>query len=271
MAVQMARIAEVPPQANPLQAAIRFENVVKTFRTRRGNVTALEDISFALNENEFVTIVGPSGCGKTTVLKIIAGLVSPSAGRVEVFGKLLDGPRPDVGLVFQSPLLLKWRSILDNVLLPVEILHRNRREYEGRARELLRIAGIEEFAAMRPSELSGGMQQRAAICRALVYDPTLLLMDEPFGALDALSRDVMNAELMRIWSKYKKTTVLITHSIPEAVFLADRVLVMSARPGRVVGDVPIDLPRPRHPRVRRTPEFLAHLEIIHRHLGIEYG
>jgi NitT/TauT family transport system ATP-binding protein len=252
-------------------AAVRVRNVDKVYRTRSGSVKALERLGFDVRQNEFLTVVGPSGCGKSTILKIIAGLSPASAGHVEVFGKIVDAPRPDVGMVFQAPMLLKWRSILDNVLLPIEILRRSRREYEPRARELLRLAGIEDFAAMRPRELSGGMQQRAAICRALVYDPTLLLMDEPFGALDAISRDIMNVELMRIWSEQKKTTVLITHSIQEAVFLADRVLVMSGRPGSVVAELPIDLPRPRHPRVRRTPEFIEHVETIHRHLGVEYG
>jgi NitT/TauT family transport system ATP-binding protein len=273
MPVAAAMLSVVPETAAgaPEPPAVRVKNVEKVYRTRRGSVKALENLDFAIRRSEFLTVVGPSGCGKSTVLKIIAGLTAASGGQVEVFGKIVDAPRPDVGMVFQAPMLLKWRSILDNVLLPIEILRRSRREYEPRARELLRLAGIEDFAKMRPRELSGGMQQRAAICRALVYDPTLLLMDEPFGALDAISRDVMNVELMRIWSEQQKTTVLITHSIQEAVFLADRVLVMSGRPGSVIAEVPIDLPRPRHPKVRRTPEFIEHVEIIHRHLGVEYG
>jgi NitT/TauT family transport system ATP-binding protein len=268
-----AGIALVPraEAAAPSVTAISAQSIGKSYRTRSGVVEALAGLSFDVRQNEFLTVVGPSGCGKSTILKIIAGLLAPSSGRVEVLGKVVDGPRPDVGMVFQGPMLLKWRSILDNVLLPVEILRRSRREYEPRAMDLLRLAGIGDFAHMRPRELSGGMQQRAAICRALVYDPTLLLMDEPFGALDALSRDMMNVELMRIWSEHKKTTVLITHSIQEAVFLADRVMVMSGRPGRVVAQVPIGLPRPRHPRIRRAPEFGDYVAEIHRHLGIEYA
>lgn len=253
------------------EVAVRAECIEKTFRTKAGPVRALSDLSFSVRRDEFVTVVGPSGCGKSTIVKIVAGLLAPSAGRVEVFGQVVDAPRSDVGMVFQSPRLLKWRNVLDNVLLPIEILRWRRRDYESRAMDLLRLAGLEEFAAMRPSELSGGMQQRVAICRALIYDPTLLLMDEPFGALDALSRDVMNVELMRIWSEHKKTSVLITHSIQEAVFLADRVMVMSGRPGRVVAEVNVDLPRPRHPRIRLTPEFMRHVEVVHRHLGVEYG
>ncbi len=251
--------------------AIGVRGVGKTYRTKRGEVQALADLDFSVRENEFVTVVGPSGCGKSTILKIIAGLLGVSSGEVSVFGRKVDSPRSDVGMVFQTPMLLKWRSVLDNVLLPVEILRRKRADYMDRAQELLRLAGIAEFAAMRPKELSGGMQQRVAICRALVYDPTLLLMDEPFGALDALSRDMMNVELMRIWSERRKTTVLITHSIQEAVFLADRVLVMSGRPGRIVADVKIDLPRPRHPRVRGTQEFMVYSNRIHQLLGVEYA
>jgi NitT/TauT family transport system ATP-binding protein len=265
----MVQPADRPPVTR--EPGVRVENVDKTYRTRSGAVKALEGLSFSVGRNEFLTVVGLSGCGKSTILKIIAGLIPPSSGHVEVFGKRVDAPRADVGMVFQAPVLLKWRSVLDNVLLPIEILGWNRREYEKRARALLRLAKIEEFAGMRPRELSGGMQQRVAICRALIYDPTLLLMDEPFGALDALSRDMMNVELMRIWSEEQKTTVLITHSIQEAVFLADRVIVMSPRPGRVVQEVPVDLPRPRHPRIRSTREFIAHVETIQRHLGVEYA
>jgi NitT/TauT family transport system ATP-binding protein len=253
------------------ETAVLVEGVEKTFRSRAGPVRALADLTFSIRRNEFITVVGPSGCGKSTIVKIVSGLLAPSAGRVEVFGEPVVGPRPDIGMVFQSPRLLKWRSVLDNVLLPIEILRKRRRDYESKAMNLLRLAGLEEFAGMRPHELSGGMQQRAAICRALVYDPTLLLMDEPFGALDALSRDIMNVELMRIWSEHKKTSLLITHSISEAVFLADRVMVMSGRPGHVVADVTIDLPRPRRPNIRMTQEFMRHVEVVQRHLGLEYA
>lgn len=257
--------------ADGKEKAISVNRVDKIYRTRRGEIKALEELDFAVARNEFLTVVGPSGCGKSTILKIIAGLMPPSTGEVRVFDRLVDSPRSDVGMVFQAPMLLKWRSVLDNVLLPIEILKRSRKEYQPVAMQLLELAGIADFAGMRPRELSGGMQQRVAICRALVYDPTLLLMDEPFGALDAISRDVMNVELMKIWSEQRKTTVLITHSIQEAVFLADRVLVMSGRPGSIVAEEVIDLPRPRHPRMRSTPEFAKYISRIHQHMGIEYG
>jgi NitT/TauT family transport system ATP-binding protein len=233
-------------------------------------VKALEDVAFAVRAEEFVAVVGPSGCGKTTVLKILAGLVPPTSGAVEVFGAPVRGPVAGVGMVFQAPVLLRWRTVLDNVLLPIEILHRDRRAHVERAQHLLALAGIAEFAGRYPRELSGGMQQRVAICRALVHDPRLLLMDEPFGALDALTRDQMNLELLRIWSESRKTSVLITHSIPEAVFLADRVIVMTPRPGRVAEVVAIDLPRPRAAATRLDPRFTALVERIGRLLGIDY-
>src|SRR5664280_870417 len=251
--------------------AIAVDQAGKTYRTKRGETRALDDLTFSIKSNEFVTVVGPSGCGKSTILKVIAGLLPLTDGSVQVFGKPVTAPRSDVGMVFQSPMLLKWRTVLDNVLLPIEILRRDRKDYEAKAMALLKLASIDEFASMRPRELSGGMQQRVAICRALVYDPPLLLLDAPFGALDAMARDLMNVELMRIWSEQKKTTLLITHSIQEAVFLADRVLVMSGRPGKIIADVPIDLGRPRQPRVRGTPEFLKHTNEIHRLMGVEYA
>jgi NitT/TauT family transport system ATP-binding protein len=269
LAMSLAAAAEETKRSGGTAVGVRA--VGKTYRTKRAEVKALEDLTFNVRENEFVTVVGPSGCGKSTILKIVAGLIPPSMGEVQVFGRKVSEPRSDVGMVFQAPMLLKWRSVLDNVLLPVEILRLDRTEYMSKAKELLRLAGIEDFALMRPRELSGGMQQRVAICRALVYDPTLLLMDEPFGSLDALSRDMMNVELMRIWSEQKKTTVLITHSIQEAVFLADRVLVMSGRPGKIVAEVAVDLPRPRHPRVRGTPGFVEYSNRIHHLLGVEYA
>ena len=252
-------------------AVIRVSGVEKTYRTRRGSITALSNLTFDVRDKEFVTVVGPSGCGKSTILKIISGLLPPSAGQVEVFGDIVKAPRSDAGMVFQSPRLLKWRTVLDNVLLPIEILRLPRAKYLPRAMELLELAGVKETAHLRPAELSGGMQQRVAICRALVYDPRLLLMDEPFGALDAMSRDIMNVELMKIWSERQKTTVLITHSISEAIFLADRVLVMSSRPGSIIAEVEIDLPRPRHPRVRASAKFLELSARIHRLLGVEYA
>ena len=272
MTLRQAMVAlDEPVEPDERPAVIRVSGVEKTYHTRRGSVTALSNLNFDVRDQEFVTVVGPSGCGKSTILKIISGLMPASAGRVEVFGEVVDSPRSDAGMVFQSPRLLKWRTILDNIMLPVEILRLPRAKYIPRAMELLELAGIKETAHMRPSELSGGMQQRAAICRALVYDPRLLLMDEPFGALDAMSRDIMNVELMKIWSERQKTTVLITHSISEAVFLADRVLVMGPRPGTIIAEVKVDLPRPRHPRVRGSAGFIELSSRINRLLGVDYA
>ncbi len=259
------------PRGEDVAAAIAVRDVLKVYGTRAGPVKALEDVAFTVRAEEFVTVVGPSGCGKTTVLKVLAGLVPPTSGAVEIFGAPVRGPVAGVGMVFQAPVLLKWRTVLDNVLLPIEILHLDRRAYLERARHLLDLAGIADFAPRYPRELSGGMQQRVAICRALVHDPRLLLMDEPFGALDALTRDQMNLELLRIWSESRKTSVLITHSIPEAVFLADRVIVMTPRPGRVAEVVPVDLPRPRANATRLDPRFTALVEHIGRLLGIDYA
>ncbi|ODU62625.1 MAG: ABC transporter ATP-binding protein [Lautropia sp. SCN 66-9] len=268
-------MSAVPEMAHPAQAerpiAVRVAGVDKTYRTKRGEVTALSALSLTVADGEFVTVVGPSGCGKSTILKIIAGLMPPSQGSVEVFGEPVTEPRSDAGMVFQSPRLLKWRNVLDNVLLPIEILGLQRAKYTETALALLKLAGVDDFAKMRPGELSGGMQQRVAICRALVHDPRLLLMDEPFGALDALSRDIMNVELMKIWEERRKTTVLITHSIQEAIFLADRVLVMGGRPGTIVAEVPVDLPRPRHPSVRSTAAFQRLSTRIHALLGVDYA
>jgi NitT/TauT family transport system ATP-binding protein len=258
-------------QVQARSVAVRVTDVDKTYRTKRGEVTALAGLSMEVRDQEFVTVVGPSGCGKSTILKIISGLLPPTTGRVEVFGRPITSPTSDAGMVFQSPRLLKWRTVLDNVLLPIEILGLRRAEYVPKAMDLLQLAGVQEFAHMRPAELSGGMQQRVAICRALVYDPRLLLMDEPFGALDALSRDTMNVELMRIWNERRKTTVLITHSIQEAIFLADRVLVMGGRPGSIVAEIPVNLGRPRHPSIRATPEFMELSTQIHRLLGVHYA
>lgn len=251
--------------------AIVVQDVRKVYGSRAGPVNALEGISFEVRDGEFVTVVGPSGCGKTTILKILAGLVPVSSGQVEIFGQPVREPVPDVGMVFQAPVLLKWRTVLDNVLLPIEILRRDRAAYRERALALLRLAGIEEFARRYPRELSGGMQQRVSICRALIHDPKLLLMDEPFGALDALTRDQMNLELLRIWGESRKTSVLITHSIQEAVFLADRVIVMTPRPGRVADVVEVDLPRPRTSALRLERRFNELVQQIGRLIGIEYA
>jgi NitT/TauT family transport system ATP-binding protein len=214
---------------------------------------------------EFVTIVGQSGCGKTTLLKILAGLLPRSSGTVSLRGQPVDGPSRDIGVVFQDPVLLPWRTVLDNVMLPVQVLGLDRVRFGERARMLLGLVGLTGFEDKYPHELSGGMRQRVAIARALVHDPSLLLMDEPFGALDAMTREAMNLELLRIWQESGKTIVFITHSIPEAVFLADRVIVMSARPGRIQQIVDVELPRPRDLDMMASDEFGVYSRKI-RHL-----
>jgi NitT/TauT family transport system ATP-binding protein len=235
--------------------AIAVRELTKDYAVRDGCVSALRQVSFSVGEGEFVAVVGPSGCGKSTLLKILAGLSPPSQGEARLRGAAIEGPRRDIGVVFQSPVLLPWRSVLENVLLPVDVQHLDADRHRKEALDLLRLVGLEQFAGRYPRELSGGMQQRVAILRALIHDPAMLLMDEPFGALDAMTREQMNLELQRIWLERKKTVLFITHSIPEAVFLADRVLVMSSRPGTIVDAVAVDLPRPRRLQAMSVPGF----------------
>jgi NitT/TauT family transport system ATP-binding protein len=235
---------------------IEISHLEKIFTTVRGErIHALHDISLSVREREFVTIVGPSGCGKSTLLKILAGLLPATAGSVRLAGTKVDRPRKDIGIVFQNPVLLPWRTVLDNVMLPAEVQFLPRAAMLARSRELLKMVGLEEFEDKYPMELSGGMQQRASISRALVHDPNILLMDEPFGALDAMTREQMNLDLQRIWLEAGKTVILITHSIPEAVFLGDRVVVMTPRPGRVLRLVDVAIPRPRSIDLMGEPLF----------------
>src|SRR5437867_454241 len=239
---------------------IALDRLGMTYEAQSGPVEALRDITFGVGRGEFVALVGPSGCGKSTLLRIVAGLRSPTAGDVTVDGCPVTRPIAQVGMVFQAPVLLKWRTVLDNVLLPAELAGLEAKRYRDRAHELLQLVGLGGFEAKLPRELSGGMQQRASLCRALLLDPPLLLMDEPFGALDAMTRDEMNLELLRVWgegSRTRKTIVFVTHSIPEAVFLADRVVVLTPRPGRVAAIVPVPLPRPRTVETRASPAFGA--------------
>ena len=224
---------------------IAVEEVSRVFTGGARGVTALDRVSFDIETGDFVSIVGPSGCGKSTLLKIISGLLPASSGKISVNGKRVTQPLENVGMVFQAPVLLKWRSVLGNVLLPVEFAKLDVSNYADKARALITLVGLGGFEEMYPHELSGGMQQRASLCRALVTDPQLLLMDEPFGALDAMTRDELDLELLRIWEERKKTVLFVTHSIQEAVFLSDHVFVMSARPGRLLEAIAIDLPRPR--------------------------
>jgi NitT/TauT family transport system ATP-binding protein len=225
---------------------IEVKNLIKDFTTKRWEkIRALEDVSFSIEEGEFVTVIGPSGCGKSTLLRLIAGLIPKTAGEIMLQGSPVNGPRKDIGIVFQSPVLLQWRTVLDNVLLPIHVLKLNTKDYEKRAYEILELVGLKEFAKSYPFELSGGMQQRVAISRALIHDPAILLMDEPFGALDAMTRETMNLELLRIWSESNKTVFFITHSIPESVFLAKKVIVLSARPGKIINVFNVELGYPR--------------------------
>ena len=227
---------------------------------------ALQEVSLAIERNEFVSIVGPSGCGKSTLLRLIAGLIGPSSGHVAIDGVAVDGPRRDIGVVFQAPTLLPWSNVLDNVLFPLKILHRVAPDSPERARALLRLVGLSDFERKMPSELSGGMQQRASICRALITDPDILLMDEPFGALDALTREEMSLELLRIWQEQPKTIFFVTHSVPEAVLLADRVCVMTARPGQITEIIDVPLTRPRSYEQESLQEFQNCAKRIRQHI-----
>ena len=231
-----------------------------------GAVHAIKGLDLSIEKGQFVVFVGPSGCGKSTLLRLIAGLVSPSSGRVRIDGEVVTKPRHDIGIVFQAPTLLPWADVLNNVLFPLKLLHRIGPDSAARAGDLLRLVGLEGFERKTPRELSGGMQQRTAICRALIHDPEILLMDEPFGALDALTREEMSLELMRIWTERPKTIFFVTHSVPEAVLLADRVVVMSARPGRIADIVEVPLARPRSFAQESDRDFQACAQRIRGHI-----
>ncbi|MFJ6615355.1 ABC transporter ATP-binding protein [Streptomyces sp. NPDC091289] len=239
-------------------AGVRLADVAVRFRSKKRDVTALSDVSLDVAPGEFVAIVGPSGCGKSTLLKLVAGLLTASSGDVLLGGERVTGPRHDIGYVFQRAALLEWRSALRNILLQAEIRHMEPAQARGRADELIRMTGLTGFEDAYPHELSGGMQQRVALCRALLHEPPVLLMDEPFGALDALTREQMNTELNRIWRNTGTTVLLVTHSISEAVYLADRVVVMSPRPGTVTEIIEVGLPAERdYSETLGRPEFRA--------------
>jgi NitT/TauT family transport system ATP-binding protein len=237
---------------------VRVSSVKKSY----GDLEAIREMSCDVADGEFLSVLGPSGCGKSTLLMMIAGLIAPSAGEIRVKDAKVVGPRREVGVVFQSPVLLPWRTVRKNVLFPIELMKLPRSQFVPRAMELLRMAKIEEFAELLPRQLSGGMRQRVAICRALVHDPSILLMDEPFSALDAITRDEMGVELLRIWQANRKTVVFVTHSIREAAFLSDRVLVMGRRPATIIDELAIDLPRPRHIAMTEDEAFNRYVRYL---------
>jgi NitT/TauT family transport system ATP-binding protein len=261
----LTREAGHAPAPNARES-IAVRHLWKRYGAEDDGVVALSDIDFSIADGEFVSIVGPSGCGKSTLLRILAGLMPPTTGEALLNGSVIAGPRRDIGVVFQSPVLFPWRTVLANAQLPVDVQRLDKAAMAVRAGELLKLVGLEGFEGRYPRELSGGMQQRVSLVRALIHDPALLLMDEPFGALDAMTRETMHIELQRIWMASAKTVVFITHSIAEAVFLSDRVLVMTPRPGKVAEILRVDLARPRSLDVVNTEAFGAYVRHIRKAL-----
>lgn len=246
-----------------VEPILNFDHVSMNYAVQSGgSVLALDDISAIVAPDEFVTILGPSGCGKSTLLKIASRVIRPTSGDVWFEGQRLTSPTPRIGMVFQQPILMPWRNVLQNVLFPIQMMGRSTAQHTPLALDLLALVGLTGFEKAMPGELSGGMQQRVSICRALVYDPVLLLMDEPFAALDAMTREELGIELLRIWSERRKTVLFVTHSIQEGILLADRVLVMTARPGRIAASIKIELPRPRDIGMVSTPEYGRYAEQI---------
>lgn len=261
-----AHLRVVSEQSAPSKASgINLSGVSKTYGTGDGQVQSLRPLDFHINDGEFFVVVGPSGCGKSTLLKLISGLLAPTSGEIHVDGNKVTEPHGDVGIVFQNALLLPWRNIINNVLMPIDMKNLSREKYIPRAKELLKMVGLEGFEKKLPWQLSGGMQQRASICRALVHDPKIMMMDEPFGALDAMTREKMNVELSRIQRTTGKTILLITHSIPEAVFLADKVLVMTERPGGISAIYDVPLSRERTLDAMSNPIFTDLVARIRKH------
>lgn len=249
---------------------LELRGIEKEFRTNRQRVRAVDKVSFGIKKGEFVSIVGPSGCGKSTILRMVAGLTEPTGGELSLKGKAIHAPRPEVGIMFQSPVLLPWRTIMKNVLLPAETQKLNGDPRQD-AKDLLAMAGLSDFENHYPAELSGGMQQRVAMCRTLLRRPELLLLDEPFGALDSITREVLNDELLRIAKLRGMTVLLITHSIDEAVYLSDRVMLMSSRPGRVTDQWRIELPSERNLDTRQLPAFGRYTSAIRESLGLAHS
>jgi len=267
----MPLMADVTVHQQPAvstSSAISVERLSKRFNGAVADLWALHEVNCTVQAGEFVALVGESGCGKTTLLRLVAGLDTPTTGRVLLGNQVVQGPRREVGFVFQRPVLLAWRTVLDNVLLPVELTRQPRPEARQRAFELLSLLSLRDFAGHRPHQLSGGMQQRVALARALLLQPSVLLMDEPFGALDAITREQLNLELLKMWHHGEHTVVFITHDITEAVFLADRVLLMSRRPGTIAHAFPVPLPRPRTLEMRFERRFTDLCHAIHQAMGL---
>jgi NitT/TauT family transport system ATP-binding protein len=250
------------PAGYASEPLVRIDKATKVYQTRSGPIHALDQLSLDIGRGEFLSIVGPSGCGKSTLLLMCAGLVPRTSGAITIDQVLVQKPYTNLGIVFQDAVLLDWRRVIENLMLQVEMRRLDKRQYLDRAHMLLRLVGLSGFERRYAFELSGGMRQRVSICRALLHDPPLLLMDEPFGALDALTRDQLNLDLQNIWLQSRKTVLFITHSITEAVFLADRVVVMSARPGKIERILKIEIPRPRRLAVRETSEFGQYVKEI---------
>ncbi len=264
------------PAVRPTQAdqpAVRLTDVEMTFATREGSTAALQDIDLSIGSGEFVSLIGPSGCGKSTLLRIVGDLIRPTGGTVEVNGKPAPEARAgrEYGMVFQAPVLFDWRTVEANVRLPLELMGMDRRKRDERVRDMVELVELGGFMRHYPHQLSGGMQQRVAIARALSLEPTLLLMDEPFGALDEMTRERLNAEVLRIWQQTGTTVIFVTHSIPEAVFLSTRVVVMSPRPGRITNVVEIDLPQPRNEQTRETERYFELVTEVRESLRGRHG
>lgn len=260
--IPRVRPARAAPQAEAADTLITFAHVTKFFGEGERRVHVVDDVSFTARRGEFISILGPSGCGKSTMIMLTAGLIPMTSGTIEIDGTRVTEPYTELGIVFQQDLLMDWRRVQANILVQPEFRGLRVKDYERRARELLNLVGLSGCEKKYPFELSGGMRQRVAICRALVHNPNLLLMDEPFGALDALTRDQMNLDLQRIWYENKKTVLFVTHSIPEAVFLGDRVFVMAPSPTKIQESIEIKLPRPRNLEIREIPEFAAYIHRI---------
>lgn len=252
-----------------MNSMVEITNLTMEYTTDKKSVVALQDVNLQIGKGEFVSLLGPSGCGKTTLLRILAGLLTHTSGDVKINGTRVSGHTTGVGVVFQKPVLLPWRTVAQNILLPVEIESRVTATHRSRVGELLEMVGLSEFSTAYPNQLSGGMQQRVAICRALIQNPTVLLMDEPFGALDAMTRDSLNVQLNRIWRETGTTVVLITHSINEAVFLSQRVVVMGPRPGRIIDEIAIPIADSRSLAVLGDPEFARLSAVVRKHFEVE--